>query len=164
MGCCFAKMKVMFKMSVLLFKFYIVVVLLVMGNWSSRWKLLKDEVGSRASSIWGAAPDKYGKWNCRCFGHFMNNFRHWLSRTFERKKLSCWSGILKLVQGSGSWLTPSGNIRQNRKVFQEKSWPGTAPWDWRGSRRLWRTKSTLSKCTSPLLATSRFSESDHLTK
>ena len=37
---------------------------------------MKDEVGSRASSIWGAAPDKYGKWNCRCFDHFMNNFRH----------------------------------------------------------------------------------------
>ena len=32
MGCCFAKMKVMFKMSVLLFKLHIVVVLLVMGN------------------------------------------------------------------------------------------------------------------------------------
>ena len=37
-------------------------------------------MGSRASSIWGAEPDKYGKWNCRCFDHFclhiINHFRH----------------------------------------------------------------------------------------
>ena len=26
---------------------------------------LKDE--DTTSSIWGDAPDKYGKWNCRCF-------------------------------------------------------------------------------------------------
>ena len=41
---------------------------------------MKDEVGSRASSIWGAEPDKYGKWNCRCFDHFclhiINHFWH----------------------------------------------------------------------------------------
>ena len=26
---------------------------------------LKDE--DTTSSIWGDEPDKYGKWNCRCF-------------------------------------------------------------------------------------------------
>ena len=70
-------------------------------------------MGSRASSIWGAEPDKYGKWNCRCFDHFclhiINHFRHkklvsnFETLTLTKPHIGKKKVIIHTDQGSWSW-------------------------------------------------------------
>ena len=79
MGCCVSKVKVKYQIGYMYQIFikldapfvWMALVKYLCGCWCSLMLTVLQKDEDSTSSIWGEAPDKYGRWNCRCFVRFI---------------------------------------------------------------------------------------------